>query len=251
MIHRIIMLLLVFDFLVMSLVCEAGPSGGWGGASRRVYMAYKYAENPDALSFVLWGVVMLLVLGVVAITLQGLCKLIQFTFRGLWKLIQFTVLGLVVYLPCALWEEKLFIPLLWRNKLYIPKLPWLLQVKKFRRPDIWASNIPWGLFIINLLLWACDVFLGMFCLYDRRFLYLLVPTLILTYYLYVGVYWSRIVIIVLLVLACPACVMYFGEEGLLIAYACIGLIVLLWLPKSNAWFRKQNVDDARERLEQR
>jgi hypothetical protein len=45
--------------------------------------------------------------------------------------------------------------------------------------------------------------------------------------------------------------MYFGEEGLLIAYACIGLIVLLWLPKSNAWFRKQNVDDARERLEQR
>ena len=124
MIHRIIKLLLVFMFLVMNLVCEARPSRG-GAVSRGVYMAYKSTQDPDALSFVLWGVVILLVLGVVVITLQGLCKLIKFAFHVL-----------VVDLPWMLWEEKLFIRLLWRKKLFIPalwasifKLPWLLQVK--------------------------------------------------------------------------------------------------------------------------
>lgn len=251
MIHRILKLLLVFVFFGMSLVCEAGPSGGGGAVSRGMIFGYKFTTDPDFRSFILGLLAVMLVLGLVVFALQCLWKLIKFTFRGLWNLIKFIFLGLTVRLPIKLWKEKLFIPLLWRKKLFIPalwasifKLPWLLQVKKFRRPDIWASNIPWGLLIINLILWACDAFLCAFSLcYDLRFLFLLVPSLILTYYLYVGAYWVRIAIVVLLVLACIVCGIYFGADGFwAMIWISLGLLVLLWLPKSNAWFRNQNGD---------
>lgn len=245
MIHRILKLLLFFVCFGMSLACEAGPSEGWRAASRGAYMGYKMANSDNAggiLGFIAIAFGSLLVLGLVLM-------LIKSVFLALWKLIKFIFLGFTVRLPMKLWEEKLFIPLLWRNKLFIPslwasifKLPWLLQVKKFRRPDIWASNIPLGLLIINLILWACDVFLCTFSLcYDHHFLLLLVPMLILTYYLYVGVYWVRIIIIVPMFLACIACDKYFGEEvSLAMMWVCLGLLVLMWLPKSNAWFRQQN-----------
>ena len=244
MIHRILTSLLVFMLFGISATCEAGPSKDLLNLSRNVYAGYKLGTSDNAGDIL--GFIAIAFCSLIA--LYAVLMLIKVISLRLWKLIKFVFLGLVVRLPRKLWKEKLFIPLLWRKKLYVPalwasifKLSWLLQVKKFRRPDIWVSTIPWGLVVINIILWTCDIFLCVFCLCcDLRFLFLLVPALILTYYLYVGVYWVRIVIIVLLVLACLVCFIYFGEKGFLMAYVAIGLILLLFLPKSNAWFRKQN-----------
>ena len=249
--HRILKPLLVFMLFGISSICEAGPSNvNLGDVSRRVTIVTKWGEiardNPDQTKEIL---IVIAIGFVVLLVLSAVVMLIKVISLWLWKLIKSMFLGLVVHLPRKLWSEKLFIPLLWRKKLYIPalwasrsKVPWLLQVKKFRRPDIWVSNIPWGLLIINLILWVFDVFLCVCCLcHDPCFLFLLVPMLILTYYLYVGVYWVRIVIIALLVLACPVCGICFGEDGFgVTAYVSVVLIVLLFLPKSNAWFRNQN-----------
>lgn len=154
------------------------------------------------------------------------------------KLIKFISLGLA-YLPRKLWKEKLFIPALWAS---IFKIPWLLQVKKFRRPDIWWSNIPRGLFFINIILWLFDVSLCVLCLCGNlRVLVFLVPALILTHYLYVGVYWARITIVAILVLWCIISIPK-GGEFVFSCCASVGLIILLFLPKSNAWFRSQNGD---------
>ena len=248
MIHRILKLLLVFVFFGMSLVCEAGPpkfnAGAVGRTMRTIGMALntasKYPEETKSILFyvavafaVLVGVsvVIMLLKYVFFGLLFGVgvvITLLMYVFLGLWEQIKLISLRLVVHLPRK-----------WASRF---KIPWLLQVKKFRRPDIWASNIPCGLLIINQILWACDASLCVFCLYsDVCFLFLLVPSLILTYYMYVGVYWVRIVIIVLLLLACIGCGMCFGPVWAgVMALVSIVMIVLLLLPQSNAWFRKQN-----------
>ena len=244
MIHRVLMFSLAFMLLGISSICEAGPSKfNFATAARTITLALKYPdETKSILSYVAVAFAVLVGVSVVI-------TLLMFVFLGLWKLIKLISLGLVVHLPRKLWKERMFVPFLWRKKLFIPalwasifKIPWLLQVKKFRRPDIWASHIPKGLFIINLIFFACDVSLCVFCLYsDVCFLFLLVPSLILTYYMYVGVYWVRIVIIVLLLLACLGCGMCFGPVWAgVMAFVSIVMIVLLLLPKSNAWFRMQN-----------
>ena len=156
------------------------------------------------------------------------------------KSIKFISLGLA-YLPKKLWKEKLFIPAL-RGSIF--KIPWLLQVKKFRRPDIWWSKIPRGLFFINIILWLFDALLCVRCLCDNLWwLLVLVPALILTHYLYVGVYWARITIVAILVLLCIFSILIGVEFVIYFSFcASVVLIILLFLPKSNAWFRSQNGD---------
>ena len=254
MVHRILTSLIVFMLLGIWSMCEAGPpkASNVKGAVSMIEsvagLAFDYYQHPaETKEYFSIVAVVLVVICVISVVIM----LIKYVFEGLWKLIKFISLGLVVHLPRKFWKEKLFFPFLWRKKLFIPalwasifKIPWLLQVKKFRRPDIWASNIPFGLLIINLILWAVDAALCVLCLhYDCRFLFLLAPMLILTYYLYVGVYWARIATIVLLVLASPACsiIFRFRESGsIAMIFGNLVLIVLTLLPKSNAWFRKQN-----------
>lgn len=249
MVHRILKPLLVFMLLGISPICEAGPTKvNWGEINRGLTGLYRWfifaKKHPEAIKKILIGFVGLL-------ALIAVVMLIKVVSLWLWKLIKSMFLGLVVYLPRKLWNEKLFIPLLWRKKLYIPelwasrfKLPWLLQVKKFRRPDIWAANIPLALLVFNLILWAADGALCVFSLhYDHRFLFLLAPMLILTYYMYVGVNWARIAIIVLLVLSCPVCRIISQLrvfDLIVMAFVILALIVLMLLPESNAWFREQN-----------
>ena len=251
MVHRILTSSIVFMLFGIWSMCEAGlpNSSKLSKVTRAGLMIKSAVEHPDETKeFLSIVAVVLVVLGGISLVLmlikylfQGLWKLIKEVFLGPWKLIKFISLGLVVHLPRKLWQEKMLIPALWAS---VFKIPWLLQVKKFRRPDIWVSNIPLGLFIFNLLLWAVDGVLCVLCLhYDRRFLFLLAPMLTLTYYLYVGVYWARIAVIVLLALSCPVCRIVFQLRGyglIVMALGNLVLIVLPLLPKSNAWFRKQN-----------
>lgn len=262
MVHRILTSLIVFMLLGIWSMCEAGPPKVPNVA--RVVLKEKqdtvkfhdlaelaidcYQRPAETKAFLSIVVVVLVVLGVISVVimlikylLEGLGKLIMYVFLVPWKLIKFISLGLVVHWPRKLWKEKLFIPALWAS---IFKIPWLLQVKKFRRPDIWAANIPLALLVFNLMLWAADGALCVLSLhYDRRYLFLLASMLILTYYMYVGVNWARIAIIVLLVLSCPVCRIIFQLRDfdlIVMAFVILALIVLMLLPESNAWFREQN-----------
>ena len=244
--HRILKPLLVLMFFGISSACEAGPAKfNWGEFSRGLAGLLKLlkvaTEHPEETKMILIGIGVLLALMLVA----QLIKVSMAVERE-------TIHPVVV-------EKKTVQSNVMASR---SKLPRLLQVEKFRRPDIWVSNIPWGLLIINLILWVCDMCLCVCCLcYGLYFLFLLVPMLILTYYLYVGVYWIRIVIIASLFLVlsysvCSICLCFgedgFGEDGfgfVVMAFVSVGLIVPLVLPESNAWFRNQNgnVVDAERR----